>query len=177
MGLRALIGVEDAAGTYRARSVHYDGCPTVIVPVLAALVHDTYQGDVTAAVAHLMHRDWRGLSCLPASLRHPAEVIEVACDQDQPVETGQIATANAGDREWAYLFCGDRLQVHLGVLPERGPARWKRWVHWSVDELPDLTVLELLDVQRSGYAKQWAAADFRTYMALVRERFHQRDQA
>lgn len=173
MGLRALIGVEDATGAYRARSVHYDGCPTVIVPVLSTLVHETYRGDVAATVAHLMHRDWRGLSRLPATAEHPWEVLEVPCDHDQPVETGQIATANADDRGWAYLFCGDRLQVHLGVLPERGPARWERWVHWLVDDLPDLSMQELLEVQRRGYREQWTAAEFRKYMELVRERFQQ----
>ena len=160
MGLRALLGVEDAGGTYRARPVHYDGCPTVIVPALTRLVHDVHEHDQAAAVEHLLQNDWRWLYLLPRGGKGlTGEIVGVRSDESRPAETGEIATARAGDREWAYLFGGHRLHVYLSVAALKPfTGRWVPWACWSVHELPSLSIKELLDVQRQGYSRQWSVS-------------------
>lgn len=169
MGLRALVGVEDADGTFRARPVHYHGCPTLLVPVLTALVHHTCNHDVTAAVDWLLANNWRDLHVRQAG--DAAEAEGTPSENSGKPEHGRITKYPAGDREWAYLFCGPWLHAYLALFPESGPAYWKPWAAWPVDALPDVGMPELLDVKRRGYHAQWQASDFRTYMAAVRERF------
>ena len=170
MGLRALLGVEAAGGTYRARYVHYDGCPTVIVPALTALVHNVLDHDQAAAVDHLLRSDWRSLYALPGT-GVVGEVVGVPIPCAPEPETGRVGATTPGDREWAYLFGGHRLHVYLAVWPERGDKQWQPWACWSVNELPSLSMTELLDVQKRGFATQWRAADFRKYMAAVAEHY------
>ncbi|BCJ61598.1 hypothetical protein Jiend_50200 [Micromonospora endophytica] len=169
MGLRALVGTEGADGFYQARHVQHDACPTMIVPALSVLVHDLMAHDVQAAVDELMRTDWSRLYTLPGT-GDAGPLVGVPSPNDEEPLRGHIATENAYDREWAYLFGGHRLHVYLGVLPERGPKRWRSWACWSVHELPTLPLDEVLSVQKAGYSAQWRAADFRMYMDAVRER-------
>ncbi|MBL6280154.1 hypothetical protein JMF97_28730 [Micromonospora fiedleri] len=169
MGLRALIGTEGAGGFYRARHVQHDACPTMIVPALSALVHDLMGHDAQAAVAELMRSDWSRLYALPGT-GVAGHLVGVPSPNDGEPLCGHIATANAGDREWAYLFGGHRLHVYLGVFPEVGPKRWQPWACWSVNELPTVRLDEVLTVQRRGYSTQWLAADHRKYAEAIRER-------
>jgi hypothetical protein len=170
MGLRALVGVEDVGGTYRARHIHYDGCPTVVVPALTALVHNVFDHNQDLAVDHLLRTDWRRLYALPGT-GMTGELVGVPIQSGPEPRTGQIGAASAGDREWAYLFGGHRLHVYLGLWPERGGKQWAPWACWSVNELPDVGQLELLDVQKAGAWAAWRASDFRSYMAAVSERY------
>lgn len=169
MGLRALVGVEDADGTFRARPVHYHGCPTLLVPVLAVLVHHTCHHDLAAAVDWLLANDWRDLHVRQGDDTAEAEGTPSDCSGES--EYGRITEYPAWDREWAYLFCGSWLHVYLSVFPETGAKHWQPWAAWPVDQLPEVGMPELLDVQGRGYRAQWRAADLRTYMAAVRERF------
>ncbi|RQX13394.1 hypothetical protein DDE19_25995 [Micromonospora ureilytica] len=169
VGLRALIGTEGAGGFYRARHVQHDACPTMIVPALSVLVHDMLGHNVQAAVDELMRSDWSRLYALPGT-GTAGHLVGVPSHSGREPEAGHLASASAGDREWAYLFGDHRLHVYLGVLPERGPKQWKPWACWSVHELPSLPMTEVLDVQKAGYAAQWRASDFRGYMEAVRDR-------
>ncbi|TDB80941.1 hypothetical protein [Micromonospora sp. KC721] len=168
MGLRALIGTEGAGGFYRARHVQHDACPTMIVPALSVLVHDLMGHDVRAAVDELLRSDWSRLYAVPGT-GTAGHLVGVLSHGGPEPEAGHLATANAGDREWAYLFGGNRLQVYLGVFPEVGPKRWQPWASWSVHELPTLPLDEVLTVQKAGYSTQWRASDRRKYMEAVRE--------
>lgn len=163
MGLRALVGVEDADGAYRARSVHYDGCPTAVVPALTVLVHEELDHDLAAAVERLMQSDWRRLYALPDC----PHMIGVPFDEPREPLTGRIDATGAFDREWAYLFGGHRLHIYLGVPTAPFVRRWEPWACWSVSELPLVTGVELLDVQRAGYRRQWLAGDRLSYMAAA----------
>ncbi|MEH1014617.1 hypothetical protein V6U90_16085 [Micromonospora sp. CPCC 206060] len=163
MGLRALVGIERAGGTYEARHVQYDGCPTVMVPALSTLVHDRADRDPLAAVAHLLSSDWRYMHVLPGG-----ELVGEPMDTSGGPEIGRLDDP-AGDREWAYLIGGHRLHVYIGMFPEEGSKRWWPWACWSLRELPVLPVDEVLAVQRNGYATQWQASQFRTYMSAVRD--------
>ncbi|WDZ84018.1 hypothetical protein [Micromonospora cathayae] len=171
MGLRALVGIEGADGTYLARHVQHDGCPTMVVPALSVLLHDLCDHNAETAVATLLHSDWSRLYALPAT-GPTGRLVGVPSEGREP-QVGNIAETPAGDREWAYLFGAHRLHVYLGVLPERGPKRWRAWACWSVGELPSLTQLDLLDVQKAGYAVQWQASGYRQYMAAVRAAFRE----
>lgn len=162
MGLRALVGTEGADGTYQARHVHHDACPTVVVPALSVLVHDELNHDPAAAVERLMRNDWRRLYALSGC----SQLIGIPTD-DEPGEplTGRIDASAADDREWAYLFGGHRLHVYLGVPVAPFLRKWEAWACWSVAELPLVPMTELLDVQRSGYAHQWRCGDRMSYLA------------
>lgn len=169
MGLRAIVGTEGAGGFYRARYVQHDACPTMIVPALSVLVHDILGHNVQAAVDELMRSDWSWLYALPGT-GTTAHLVGVPSDSGSEAEVGHLGSANVGDREWAYLFGDHRLHVYLGVFPERGPKQWKPWACWSVRELPSVSITEVLNVQKAGYAAQWRASDFRAYMEAVRGR-------
>ena len=173
MGLRALVGVENANGTYRARSVQTDGCPTVIVPVLSTLVHDVHGHDLADAVAYLMSTDWWRLSLLPAPPERGGDVLADPLDSGAAVHTGRLDAAIAGDFQWAYLIRQDQLRVYLAVHAEADARRWEPWGSWPVRALPDMAFGLLLDVQRCGYARQWQAQDHLRYLDAVRERFGQ----
>ncbi|MFG3602598.1 hypothetical protein [Micromonospora chersina] len=166
MGLRALVGTEGADGTYLARHVQHDGCPTMVVPALSVLLHDVCGHNPAAAMTTLLHCDWSRLYAVPGT--GPSGHMVGVPSEGYPPQVGRIAEAPAGDREWAYLFGGHRLHVYLGVFPERGPKRWQAWACWSLHELPSLTPLDLLEVQKAGYAAQWRASDYRGYMEAVR---------
>lgn len=168
MGLRALIGTEGAGGHYRARHVQHDACPTMIVPALTVLVHELMGHDVQAAVDELMRSDWSRLYTVPGT-GTAGHLIGVPSPADGEPLCGHIMTACASDREWAYLIAGHRLHVYLGVYPEAGPKQWWPWACWSMHELPTVNLDEVLTVQKAGYSTQWRAADYRSYMASVRE--------
>ncbi len=165
MGLRALIGIEKADGTYEARPVHYDGCPTAIVPALSVLVHEELNHDLAAAVARLLENSWRRVYALPGF----TQMIGVPDDEPGDLETGRIDATGADDREWAYLFGGHRLHVYLGVPTAPFVRKWVPWACWSVSELPLVPGLELLDVQRAGYRHQWLCGDRMAYLAAAKE--------
>jgi len=172
MGLRALLGLEDAGGKYLARSVQLDGCPTVIVPVLTNLIHSRYDHDASAAMAQLMHGDWWRLHVQPATSGHQPQIVAQPSDHHSDPCSGTIGVDGAGDRQWAYLLGGRlRLHVYLGVRRLTGETRWEPWACWSLHDLPALPYQELLDVQRSGYSRQWAANSEATYVEAVAERF------
>ncbi|MGI5151370.1 hypothetical protein ACQEVC_34240 [Plantactinospora sp. CA-294935] len=170
MGLRALLGVEDVGGTYRARHVHYDGSPDVIVPALTALVHNVLDHDRAAAADHLLRTNWRRLYALPGT-GVTGELVGTPIESGPEPETGQIGVTSPGDREWAYLFGGHRLHVYLGLWPETGQKQWEPWACWSVNELPDVSRVELLDVRKSGAWTAWRASDYRKYMSAVAEAY------
>lgn len=167
MGLRALVGTEGADGVYVARGVQHDGCPTMVVPALSVLLHELCGHRPERAAAVLLQNDWSRLFAVPGT--GPSGHLVGVPSEGYPVQTGRIAEARAGDREWAYLLGGHRLHVYLGVFPERGPKRWEAWACWSLHELGDLSQLDLLEVQKAGYAAQWRASDYRGYMEAVRE--------
>ncbi|MFU8873224.1 hypothetical protein [Micromonospora sp. SL4-19] len=167
MGLRALVGTEGADGVYLARHVQHDGCPTMVVPALSVLLHELCGHSPERAAAVLLQCDWSRLYAVPGT--GPTGHMVGVPSEGYPPQTGRIAEARAGDREWAYLFGDHRLHVYLGVFPERGPKRWQPWACWSLHELPSLSQLDLLEVQKAGYAAQWRASDYRGYMEAVRQ--------
>ncbi|MBM0229553.1 hypothetical protein, partial [Micromonospora sp. ATA51] len=138
-----------------------------VVPALSVLVHEVCGHSPAAAVAMLLRNDWSRLYAVPGT-GPTGHMVGVPSDSVYPPQGGLIASAPAGDREWAYLFGGHRLHVYLGVFPERGAKRWQAWACWSLAELPSLTQIDLLEVQKAGYAAQWRASDYRGYMEAVR---------
>lgn len=171
MGLRALVGVADTSGAFRARTVELDGCPTVIVPALTHLIHQVHGGDVDAPMRRLMSHHWRQLHLLPATFGHRPEVVARPTGQDGPPVQGRLDLTPAGEHAWAYLVTDQRLHIYLGVDADTTTRVWTPWACWAVRELPNVRRDELLTVQRDGYATQWRATQQRGYAQAKQERF------
>src|SRR5690349_15197948 len=156
VGLRALIGVEDADGRYRARSVHYDGCPDVIVPALTHLVWQVCGGQERLALNELLGCDWSRIYLHTRVGNRPAKVTLNPSPNlaYYPPEVAAVADGQVADREWAYLFGGRRLHVYLGVRQLDGAKAWEPWACWPVTDLPHVPRAEMLDVQKRGYRRQ-----------------------
>lgn len=173
MGLRALIGVEHADGSYKARRVHYDGCPDVIVPALAHLVFQVCGGQEQVALRELLSCDWTRIYLHTAFGARPATVALNSSPNlaFYPPEVATVAEGRVGDREWAYLFGGRRLHVYLAVYRLDGGKAWEPWACWPVTDLPRLPRAEVLDVQKRGYRRQSETSDEARYVELIAERY------
>jgi hypothetical protein len=173
VGLRALIGVEDVGGRYKARRVHYDGCPDVIVPALTHLVTQVCGGREQMALNELLSCDWTRIHLHTGTGARPARLALQPSPNlaFYPAEIAAVADGRVGDKEWAYLFGGRRLHIYLGVQLLDGGTAWEPWACWPVTDLPHLPRTELLDVQKSGYARQREMSAEASYVAALAERF------
>ena len=84
-----------------------------------------------------------------------------------PVATGQMHTARVGDREWAYLFIGEELQVYQSMRGPQHRARWLPCASWPVADLPQIAVAELTAVDRRKQRLRERAADIVDYCTAI----------
>ena len=98
VGLRALIGVEGADGRYKARPVHYDGCPDVIVPALSHLVFQVCGGDDQIAVEELLGCAWERIHLHTGTANRPSKI---TCVPSTNLATYPADIASIGDgQDW-----------------------------------------------------------------------------
>ncbi len=154
MSTRALVGVIDEIGNYRARYVHNDGYPDHMGPALAAILTDRSRALVDS-LATIMAADWSvldpdityespGLGAGSAAL---AGFGQEYVDSQLAAVSGRLGDPVLSRAEWAYFLTEPHRSAELAVCREHaGRLEWVTVVPLS--QAAGMSVRQWLDVER-----------------------------
>jgi hypothetical protein len=97
-------------GGYTARWLQWGDHPRRLVPLLAAILHTTFDGGLTTFAAALLAHDWSELDLHPRAARARRRIVvpgvgyAAADTPPQPVRHGHLDGEVTADLEWLYLI-------------------------------------------------------------------------